>query len=200
MKLRNLLLNLSIGVAAFFIGLAWFNVFNYLLACESVRNHESTKVQTTTFLSNRTNGESAVRVLGAFSNRSGNGEHEWGYHVDIWKHNENLVGMLSGSDGTRLVGDPPTGVLKNIMYDSHTGKISFRATLPGVEYEFKGTLSAKELTGELFNSFGETTENVVLLKLQKWTTEMMDEYPSLDAWEERMDELIEFRGVKRTPK
>lgn len=149
---------------------------------------------------NRDRLSSPVKAIGIFSNRESNGEHEWGYEVDIWEHNGDLIGMLSGSDSTQLVGDPPTGILKNVMYNHSTGSISFRATLPGVEYKFKGTLSQKKLSGILFDMpYDDVPEKIVLLKSQKLTAEM-NEYPSLKAWQERMDELIEFRGVKRTSK
>jgi hypothetical protein len=149
---------------------------------------------------------SPVKVIGTFSNRDGNGEHEWGYEVDLWAHNGDVIGMFTGSAGTRLVGDPPTGILKDVMYNFDTGSISFRATLPNVDYEFEGVLSRKALSGRLFNMSGrllsqrcDEAEKIVLLKSQELTTEM-EEYATLDAWKERMSEIVRFRGVEGTVK
>lgn len=41
--------------------------------------------------------DSSVEVIGSFSNRDGNGTHEWGYEVDLWSHDGNLIGMFTGS-------------------------------------------------------------------------------------------------------
>jgi hypothetical protein len=149
---------------------------------------------------------SPVKVLGTFSNREGNGVHEWGYEVDFWEHNGDLTGMFTGSAGTRLVGDPPAGILKDVMYNFDTEIISFRASLPDVDYEFEGVLSRKALSGRLFNMSGrllsqrcDEAEKIVLLKSQELTAEM-EEYPTLDAWKERMSEIVRFRGVEGTVK
>lgn len=150
--------------------------------------------------------DSPVEVIGTFSNRESNGEHEWGYEVDFWSHDGHLIGMFSGSAGTRLVGDPPTGILKDVMYNFDTGSISFRASLPGVDYEFEGVLSEKKLSGRLFNMSGrlqsrrcDEAEKLVLLKSREMTA-LMDEYPSLDKWKERMAEFVRRRGVGGTIK
>jgi hypothetical protein len=144
-----------------------------------------------------------VEVFGTFSNRDSNGEHEWGYEVDLWSHDGILIGMFTGSAGTRLVGDPPTGILRDVMYNYETGIISFRATLPNNEYVFEGMLSEKRLSGKLFDirrplsELCAEAEKLVLLRSRELTAEM-EEYPSLDAWKERMAELVRFRGVEGT--
>ncbi len=153
---------------------------------------------------NESKNNSPVEVIGAFSNRESNGEHEWGYEVEIWSNEGNLVGMFTGSAGTRLVGDPPTGVLKDVEYNFDTGIISFRATLPDNDHVFEGMLSKKTLSGRLFNiserSLGQRCDEakkLALLRSQKFSDEM-EEFQTLDAWTERINQLLKRRGVKET--
>ena len=148
--------------------------------------------------------DSPVEVIGTFSNRDSDGEHEWGYEVELWSHEGNLIGLFLGSPGTRLVGDPPTGILKDVMYNFETGNISFRASLPNFDYEFEGVLSDKQLSGRLFDMSGrlqsqrcDEAKKIVLLKSQQLTVEM-EGYPSFDKWKERMNELLRRRGMKET--
>lgn len=85
------------------------------------------------------------------------------------------------------------------MYNFETGTVSFRASLPNVDYEFQGTLSKDKLTGRLFDSHSDRDEakEIVLLKSQELTSEM-EEYPSLDKWKERMAEFVRRRGIDGT--
>lgn len=145
--------------------------------------------------------DSRVEVFGSFSNRESNGEHEWGYEVDLWSHEGTLIGMFTGTSGTRLVGDPPTGILKDLMYNFETGSISFRASLPNVEYEFKGVLSKKELSGKLFDSRSERDDaKKITLPKSRELTSGLSEYPSLDKWKESMAEYVRRRGIEETVK
>ncbi|MGQ0540941.1 MAG: hypothetical protein ACT4O9_03695 [Blastocatellia bacterium] len=143
--------------------------------------------------------ESPVTAFGVYSNIDGNGVHESGHAVDLWSHEGDLIGVFVGSDGTRLVGDPPTGILRDVLYNADTGVISFRSRLGDVDYEFNGNLSEKKLSGRLYNMGGrlqsqrcDEAVGIVLIRSQKQTDEMQ-EYPSLDEWKERMNEILRFR-------
>lgn len=184
----------------------------FFLSCSVDENSLSVKKSDDDLSSNQTlisedqnKNNSPVEVFGTFSNRGSNGEHEWGYEVDFWSHDGILIGMFTGSAGTRLVGDPPTGILRDVMYNHETGVISFRATLPNNEYVFEGMLSEKRLSGKLFDiqrSLSELcaeAEKLVLLRSRVLTAEM-EEYPTLDAWKKRMAELVRRRGVEGTVK
>lgn len=143
---------------------------------------------------------SPVMVFGTFSNRESNGEHEWGYEVELWSYEGDLVGMFIGSAGTRLVGDPPVGVLKDVMYNSHIGGLSFRTALPNDDYAFEGVLSDKELRGTLFDLRAghsqrcDEAEKLVLVRSPEMTAEM-EEYPSIGKWKERMSTRVKRTGV-----
>ena len=76
--------------------------------------------------------EAPVTVLGEFSNRKGDGEHAWGYSVDLWKHEGRIIGMICGTQYLMLNGSPPTGLLENVQYDPKTGRMSFSAKLSAV--------------------------------------------------------------------
>ncbi|MBK9165758.1 MAG: hypothetical protein IPM21_17975 [Acidobacteria bacterium] len=148
--------------------------------------------------------DSPVTAFGVFSNIDGNGVHESGYAVELWSYEGDLVGFLIGSAGTRLVGDPPTGILRDVMYNSDTGLISFRARIGDVDHEFDGNLAEKRLSGRLFDMSGrlqsqrcDEAVKIVLPRSQKQTDEL-EEYPSYEKWKEDMNEILKFRGFKET--
>jgi hypothetical protein len=105
--------------------------------------------------------ELPVKVFGIFMRIKSNGEHAYGYSVELWQQGAKIYGLISAHDG--LIGDPPTGLLENVKFDPKTKKFSFRAKLTlgmvfSKEYdnvpsrdvfEFQGTLTKMRLAGTL---------------------------------------------------
>ena len=142
--------------------------------------------------------EPPVKVVGDFTNVESNGEHQWGYSVEIWKQGDKIFGLISGDSISRLIGDPPTGILENVFFDAKTGKISFRAILPSDAYEFDGILTEKKLMGKLLNTTHNKTEKITLPRSKELSSEM-DEYQSFQSYEEwkvYADSILKFRGPK----
>lgn len=136
-----------------------------------------------------------VRAVGSFTNVESNGEHQWGYSIKIWKQGDKIFGLISGDSASRLVGDPPTGILENVIFDAKTGKISFRATLPSDVYEFDGILTKKYLAGKLLNTTLNKIEKITLPKSIELSAEM-EEYQSYEEWKVYVDRILKFRGSK----
>lgn len=146
--------------------------------------------------------ESPVKVVGDFSNVKGDGEHQWGYSVALWRQEDKILGLFSGSDDLRLIGDPPTGILENVRFDSKTGKLCFLAKLPEQHiYEFEGILTSKELSGkikitnELCSDKCPKTQKITL-HLSKDMTLTMEEYQSYSEWKAVAEKILELRGPK----
>ena len=97
--------------------------------------------------------ESPVKVIGNFTNVKGDGEHQWGYSVALWRQDDKIHGLISGDDDLRLAGNPPLGILENVQFEPKMKKLSFRAKLStGLVgnnvwsrdvYEFEGVLKRK---------------------------------------------------------
>ena len=84
--------------------------------------------------------ESPVKVIGYFTNIKNDGEHQQGYSVELWKQDDNIYGLISGSSYLRLMGDPPRGILENVQFDPKSNKISFRAkVLTAILHERPGS-------------------------------------------------------------
>ena len=149
---------------------------------------------------NENKKEKLVKAVGTFSNRRSDGVHEWGYEVELWNYEGNLIGIFVGLPGTRLIGDPPIGLLEDVAYNFDTNNISFRVFEPDVEYVFEGVLEEERLYGKLFD-MGEqsltqrcaTAQKINLIKLKKPTAEMQD-FSTLDAWSEKMRALLKVRN------
>ena len=153
--------------------------------------------------------EAPVTVLGEFSNRKGDGEHSWGYTVALWKHEGRIIGMIFGTNGLMLSGDPPTGLLEDVQYDPKTGRMSFKAKLSVGKYGdgsmshdlylFDGTLTPAKMKGVMTvreaaecEGCGEKIK-VVLPRLRKPVIEQ-ESYKTLDEWNAFKDRILDFRG------
>jgi hypothetical protein len=164
---------------------------------------------------NQSTAESAavIKKLGTFTNMKSNGEHAWGYSVELWQEESRLFGFFLSIEG--LIGDTPTGLLEDISFDSETGKLSFRARLTkGVTFNqkdelvptrdvfrFEGILKDKILTGVLEYSNALTPSaksgktNVILHRSKKQSGSML-EAKSYDEWKKTADKILKFRGPK----
>ncbi len=167
------------------------------LACQNTRSDNLGRaISSSHDLSrNMPTTQSPVKVVGNFTNVEGDGEHEWGYSVQIWRQDDRIYGLFAGGSGTRLVGDPPTGVLVDQEFDEKTGRISFKTVLPGTTYHFDGHLTKSRLKGRLLHATSNETENIVL-KRDKEFSRMMDEYATHEDWKLDADRILKFRGPR----
>ncbi len=159
--------------------------------------------------------ESPVKVIGDYENEGGDGEHEWGYSVTLWKQEDKIYGLISGGSALRLIGDAPIGLLEDVEFDSKTGKLSFKAKLsvgsmynknegwvPSRDiYKFEGVLTEKELKGKLFiteeicGAKCNKTEKVKLKYSKEWSS-LINEYPSYAEWKANYEVTLKRRGPK----
>jgi|GEM_PF-4482634 len=157
--------------------------------------------------------ESPVKVTGAFTNVKDDGEHAYGYTVNVWKQEEKIYGFVSSIQG--LSGDPPTGILEEVEFDSKTKKLSFMAKLSlgkvydknynGVwsqdVFKFEGVLMSKKLVGELTirnELYPEkpSERKKIYLRLSKDQSSAMSDFPNYSEWKAYADEILKFRGPK----
>lgn len=126
---------------------------------------------------------SEFKVIGAFGNIWSNGEHETGFMLSLWRTRDGIVGYMFGSFGTRLVGDPPCGLIDNVVYDSKSGKLSFSSDFGKFRghYRFSGTLTRTTVRGTLAELSGTTMidkRRVVLRRSRGWTESLSSVYES----------------------
>ena len=82
--------------------------------------------------------------VGSFANvQSRDGEHCYGYSLELWRHNGKLIGLLDHHQG--LCGDPPCEALRNVSYDARSGRLSFSA----LDVNFTGTLRRDDVVGTI---------------------------------------------------
>lgn len=156
---------------------------------------------------------SPVKVAGYFTNVRDNGQHAYGYTVELWKQGGKLYGLISASEG--LSGDSPTGILENVHFNSKTKKFSFTAKLTlgrffdkthdDVDsqdiFQFAGTLTATRVTGRL------TTANelcadrcvgkkrIALVRSKKMSSFLTD-FKTLADWRADADDTLSLYGPK----
>jgi hypothetical protein len=136
-----------------------------------------------------------VKVIGEFSNVKSNGEHQWGYSIELWKQGENIYGLFSGNSSPIIVGDPPTGILENQVFSLTSGDISFKTKLPDFTYEFDGILTKEEIKGNLLNNITSKTEKITLKRSKEWS-DGMEDFHSYEEWKNYADKILMFRGSK----
>jgi hypothetical protein len=154
--------------------------------------------------------DAPVTVLGVYSNRAGDGEHAWGYTVELWKHEDKIVGMIFGTNDLMLDGNPPTGLLENVRYDPKTGRISFSAKLSltwhsdntGSHdlYLFDGILTPVQMKGVI--SVREETDcencgeniNVVLPRKREPIVEQ-EAFKNIEEWQGYFEFIVGRRGA-----
>ena len=149
--------------------------------------------------------------IGTFRNIHGDGEHSWGYSVDLWRQGDILYGMIDGSNDLRLAGDPPAGVLEDVRFEPKSGKLAFKSRLStGVGpdgkptrdiYEFAGVLIRSRLAGvirtsELSCGRACNTRVPVVLKRSKESSELYEGYKTLDELNDWIKKILDFRGPR----
>lgn len=171
--------------------------------------------QTTRRPGNRAQAPSAgaVKRVGVFTNMRFTREHQYGYSVELWQERDRLFGLLLVSAG--LIGDTPTGLLEDVVFDSKTGKLSFRARLstgatvnkkneemPTRDvYRFAGTLKGQRLAGVLEHTDASdpsatATKTNVSLRRSKSESGSMTAAKSFEEWKKEADEILTLRGPK----
>ncbi len=160
-----------------------------------------------------TRSASVVKRLGVFTNMRFTREHQYGYSVELWQEKDRLFGFLLVSEG--LIGDTPTGLLEDVVFDPKTGRLTFRARLSTGStfnsnneqvptrdvYRFNGALRGQKLTGvlEYTNALDQAatgTKKNISLRKSKSESASMIEARSYDEWEKWADEILKLRGPK----
>jgi hypothetical protein len=190
-------------------GLILLNIFLLLATGFSV--HSQTNLKSNAQAPARSAG--VVRRLGVFTNMRFTGEHQYGYSVELWQEKDRLFGLLLVSEG--LIGDTPTGLLEDVVFDHGTGKLTFRARLSTGStfnsnneqvptrdvYRFNGTLKGQKLAGVLehtdaLGQAASSTKKNVSLRRSKGESESMIKARSYDEWEKEAAEILKLRGPK----
>lgn len=127
--------------------------------------------------------DSEFKLIGAFDNIWSNGEHQNGFMLSLWKTDVGLVGYMFGSFGSRLVGDPPCGLIDEVVYNAKSGKLSFSSDFGrfGHQFRFSGTLTKKTVRGVLSEFSGTTLwkkKRIVFRRSRDWTELMSSVYES----------------------
>lgn len=143
-----------------------------------------------------------------FNVKSATGEHCEGYNVTIWKYKETLIGFLNHHRG--LCGDPPMGLMEDILYSAQTDSLSFKAKLSdGCTFqegkcmpskdrvEFKGNFRGEILEGVVTwfrddKMQSTLSENVILSKNPKRSR--TQSYGSYAAWRQHWEPILKVRG------
>jgi hypothetical protein len=141
--------------------------------------------------------ESPVKSIGHFANVKSNGEHQWGFYVELWRQDDKIYGWMSGTDYSRIVGDAPAGILEDVQFDPKTGKISFKAELSDV-HEFDGFLTKNKLSGSLLiknDLCGDpcAKKKKIMLPKSKEESSIMEElynFGSYQEWKDHMDKIL----------
>ncbi|MEZ5308629.1 MAG: hypothetical protein R2684_15905 [Pyrinomonadaceae bacterium] len=137
----------------------------------------------------------AVRTVGAYSNVWSDGEHQNGFVIDLWLHGDRMIGSASGSFDSRLVGDPPMALLRDLKYDKKSGAISFFADIRGQYLRFEGVLIKKVgMKGVLTREMAGYRSATVNFARDDWYIYREDGYETLEAWQKEMDRLLRRRG------
>lgn len=155
--------------------------------------------------------ELPVTALGTFMRIRSDGEHAYGYDVQLWKQGDQIYGLISAHAG--LIGDPPTGLLENVRFDPKTKKFSFKAKLtlgmffskdydnvPSRDvFEFEGTLTTARLAGtlsmtnELCADKCPGKKKINLPRSKQWSS-MMTRFKTFAQWQEDADETLKRLG------
>lgn len=174
-----------------------------LLSCSNERTQPAIDVSSpssasieTALVSNTPMLHGPLKVVGCFSNVDSNGEHEWGFTLDIWRQGDQIYGLFAGGSTTRLVGDPPTGVLVEQVYDRKTGRFSFKSKFPYNTFSFEGVITETVVTGKLVDLSTNADEKIVLTRSKSLSEEMMVEYESYEKWKAYADKILKRRGPK----
>jgi hypothetical protein len=152
--------------------------------------------------------ESPVKPIGHFTNAGSDGEHQWGFSVELWRQDDKIYGWISGNEHARLIGNAPPAILEDVMFDPKTQKFSFRAklppkifngkALPSDVYKFEGILTKKKLVGNqtIIKGFCPDVciekKKITLLRSRERSANMEESYNfgSYQEWKAYMDKIL----------
>jgi len=153
-----------------------------------------------------------VKEFGSFMRVRSDGEHASGYTVDLWTHGTKIIGIIRIHRG--LMGDPPAGLLENVLYDPRTRALSFSAraslglffdsthnNVPSKDvFTFRGTVTKQRLRGVLSSKnllckdqCGER-HSIDLQRSGDWTS--LNDFTSLKAWNDDTKVILDRYGPK----
>jgi hypothetical protein len=117
-----------------------------------------------------------LQHLGNFDNVSSNdgGEHCAGYSLGLWKHRNEVIGLLDVHAG--LCGDPPCAVIRDAALDPKTGRLRFSSSINGQKIQFRGTMTRGAVDG-VFNG-----EPARLVLDREGTSDDFEADRTLPAW------------------
>jgi hypothetical protein len=118
---------------------------------------------------------SSVVWMGEFTNMEYSEEHQWGESIELWRSGECVFGIFISMAG--LQGDPPRSAIKNGIFDSKTGRLSFNAVYKRVTVSSDpvSNLSKETVTENWFVVKGILTKRAFRGTVQKSSSE----YPKI---------------------
>ena len=155
-----------------------------------------------------------VTPLGSYANIKSDGEHAYGYSVDLWSHGTEVVGLVGYHEG--LAGDAPAGMLTDVRFNRSTGDIAFSAkltigahtcavhsNLPSHDLlSFRGQLRGRSLRGTFTLEDHLHTPPIVgsraavTLHDDRSRSPYLRGYATLDAWRADYRKKLERLGPK----
>ncbi|MCC6329101.1 MAG: hypothetical protein IT174_11330 [Acidobacteria bacterium] len=159
--------------------------------------------------------EPAVKLVGVYSNTKSDGTHSSGFRIKLWKHNDNLLGLISGSP-LAISGDLPTGRLNDLHLDQETKQLSFNARLSmGKTYDeksglwvwsrdtlqFDGKLEGGSIVGMLISADANCPDTCyekqkAVFRITVSDGASMDEFSTYPEWERYVNEILARRGPR----
>jgi hypothetical protein len=139
----------------------WFvlGLFTLQISCAAQEPTKGNSAQETVTNSVPARKSVHIKPLGYYSNVRVRAEHQAGYTFRLWRTNDNVVGFVSGSPSMRLVGDPPTAMIEDAMFDDKTGELIFHARAlvsvfddggkRWVKYSFRGVVKTTVVHGTM---------------------------------------------------
>jgi hypothetical protein len=130
-----------------------------------------------------------IKPLGSFENvrSSDGGEHCYGYSLEIWQYRDQLLGLLDIHKG--LCGDPPCGVLQDVLHDVKTGRLIFWTQI-GERWDFVGTLKRDSVVGTL------NGQSIHLAQNQNWVGSDANRSQTLGGWCDFWSAIPRCKGVR----
>ncbi len=155
-----------------------------------------------------------IRAIGEFSNvRSTDGEHAYGYMVDLWRVDSSMAGLLFVFAGPNA--DAPMAVLDDVNYNPRTGAFSFTAklttgcdVLPGLKlkparesFKFSGVLKEEFLKGDMRRwdiEHSERSPKIETVELARRPDDVASlmKVDSYSEWKQKAEELADTREPK----
>jgi hypothetical protein len=153
----------------------------------------------------------SVRAFGSYEHVTSDGEHASGYSLDLWSYGGKLVGIIRVHRG--LMGDPPAGLLEDVVYDPSSHKLSFRSKVtlglfsdtarkevPSRDLlTFTGTVTPARLNGTILTENklcekGCRESKRIYLHRSKEKKYLLKNFPNYDAWRKDEKDILDRYG------